>query len=67
MLLPTAVRSNKALALTGMIVADYHLRAVEEAESAKELWESLEQSFMAKSNARRLLLRQQLSRLELGH
>ena len=48
-----------------MNVSDYHLTAVEEAELAKDLWESFEGNFKAKSNARHLLLRQQLSRLEL--
>ena len=57
---------EKALALIGTNVLDCHLTMNKRAESAQDLWKSFEE-FKAKSNVRRLLLRQQLSRLELGH
>lgn len=55
----------KALARIGLLVKDHHLPAVLAADSAKELWDSLEGTFKAKTTARRLELRKQMTNLKL--
>ena len=52
-----AKQSQQALALIGLAVQDVHLSTVGQCDTAKKLWELLESTFQAKSNARRLQLR----------
>ena len=58
-----ATDNDKAYALIGLRVKDYHLNTVAGTTSAKELWETLASSFKAKTNARRLLLRKEMNTL----
>ena len=55
--------NDRAYALIGLRVKDYHLNTVASTTSAKELWDTLASSFQAKSNAKRLLLRRELNTL----
>jgi len=56
--------SQKALAIMGLHVADFHLQRVMSANSAKELWDSFEATYKAKNNARRVSLRKELNSLQ---
>ena len=55
----------EALAIIGLLVADHLLREVDEADSARELWDKLERTFASKSKARLLQLKQELMNLRL--
>ena len=46
-----------------LYVDDYHLQMADGVVTAKGLWDKLEKTFQASTNAKRLLLRQQLSSL----
>lgn len=59
-------KSMEALALIGLHVADHLLREVDEAESARELWEQFAKTFAARSHARLMQLKQELNNLKLG-
>ena len=58
-------KSEMAKAIIGLNVTDFHLQTVEAATSAKALWETLEASFKAKTFARRLQLKRQLSSFKM--
>ena len=60
------VQSEQALALIGLAVQDFHLTTVGQCKTAKELWELLEKTFQAKTNARRLQLRKDLLFIRKG-
>ena len=49
-----------------LYVDDYHLQMADDIITAKELWDKLEKTFQAGTNAKRLLLRQQLNNLRKG-
>jgi hypothetical protein len=57
----TAEQVTKALVTIGLNVDDQFIPMVEKAKTASEVWKSLEAMFNAKTNARRLQLRRQLS------
>ena len=59
-------QSELALALIGLSVQDFHLTTVGQCKTAKELWELLESTFQAKTNARRLQLRKDLLFIKKG-
>ena len=59
-------RDDKALALIGLYVKDYHLPVLERCTSAKQAWEQLEAIYQAKSNARKRQLRKELTQLKMG-
>ena len=58
-------KSMEALAIIGLHVADHLLREVDEADSARQLWDKFESTFAARSNARLLQLKQELINLKL--
>ena len=47
-------------------VRDHHLAALNACSSAKQAWDTLERTYMAKSNARKLQLRMELSNLKMA-
>ncbi|MGH9060148.1 MAG: hypothetical protein ACRDZY_11630, partial [Acidimicrobiales bacterium] len=53
--------SNKALALIGLNVKDHHLSSLGKCSTAKEAWDMFQNTYKAKSTARRLQLRRQLN------
>ncbi|KAL3130180.1 hypothetical protein ABBQ38_008485 [Trebouxia sp. C0009 RCD-2024] len=57
-------KSDQVKGILVLYLDDYHLQIVDEAFTAKQLWEKLEATFKAGTNARRLLLRQQLNSLK---
>jgi hypothetical protein len=57
---------EKASALIGLHVADQHLVLIENARNAREIWEQLQRLYQAKSTARRLSLRRELSQIKKG-
>lgn len=56
----------KAHAQILLHVKDHHLQQVMACSSAKEAWEMLKKVYEAKSNARKLMLRQELTQLKMG-
>lgn len=58
--------SQKALALIGLYVKEHHLPLLDRCNTAHEAWSQLEAVYQAKSNARKLQLRKQLSQLKMG-
>ena len=56
-------KSNQVMGLILLHLSDYHLGLADEVDTAKGLWDKLQETFKAKYNARRLLLRQQLNSL----
>ena len=56
----------KALAQIGLYVKEHHLPLLERCTTAKEAWDKLESVYQAKSNARKLQLRKQLTQLKMG-
>lgn len=56
--------SAQALGVIGLNVEDHLLLEVAEAGSAREIWEHFENTFQAKTNAKKLWLRQQLASLK---
>ena len=57
---------QKALALIGLYVKEHHLPLMERCDTAKQAWQQLEAVYQAKSNARKLQLRKELSQLKMG-
>ena len=57
---------QKALATNGLYVKEHHLSTLERCGTAKRAWMELERVYQAKSNARKLQLRMQLSQLKMG-
>ena len=62
-----ADKSEQVKGILVLYLDDYHLQMADDALTAKELWEKLEATFKAGTNARRLLLRQQLNSLRKEH
>jgi hypothetical protein len=60
------VIDQKALALIGLHVKEYHLPMLERCDTAKDAWQELERVYQAKSNARKLQLRKELTTLKMG-
>ena len=58
-------KSMEALAIIGLHVADHLLNEVDEADSARDLWNKFEKTYAARSNARLLQLKQELVNLRL--
>lgn len=56
----------KALALIVLHVKDHHLTTVGESTTARSAWETLKNIYESKSNARKLLLRKELTQLKKG-
>ena len=54
-------RSNQALGLLQLYLSDYYLSMADDCATAKALWDKLNNTFKATSNARRLTLKQQLN------
>ena len=57
---------EKALAMIILCVKDCHLSTLAKCQTAKEAWDTLEQVYQAKSNARRLQLKRELNALSKG-
>jgi hypothetical protein len=56
---------QKALAMIGLCVRDHHLSTLAQCATARQAWEALHRVYMARSNARRLQLRRELTALKL--
>lgn len=56
----------KALAQIILHVKDHHLMTVGACTTAKQAWEKLKTTYEAKTNARKLLLRRELTQLKMG-
>jgi transposase InsO family protein len=54
---------DKARALIGLLVMDHHLGVVAKAKTAKQAWDAFASIYKAKSNARRLQLKRELTAL----
>lgn len=61
-----AESDTKALALIGLYVKEHHLPTLERCKTAREAWQQLESVYQAKSNARKLQLRKELTQLKKG-
>eukprot|EP00961_Rhodomonas_salina_P204131 2754699-Rhodomonas_salina.1 len=57
---------QKALAQIGLYVKEHHLAQLERCDTAKKAWEHFESVYQAKSSARKLQLRKELSQLKMG-
>ena len=57
---------QKALALIALHVKDHHLTTVGESTTARGAWETLKNIYESKTNARKLLLRKELTQLKKG-
>ena len=57
---------QKALACILLYVRDHHLMALASCDTAKSAWEMLKNVYEAKTNARKLLLRRELTMLKMG-
>ena len=60
------VADQKALAHIGLYVKEHHLPTLERCGTAKDAWQELERVYQAKSNARKLQLRKELTTLRMG-
>ncbi len=58
--------SLKALAQIGLYVQKHLLTTIARCATAKEAWDTLEKTYQAKTTARKLLLRRELSALKMG-
>ena len=56
-------KSDQALGYIQLYLSEYYGATADDVATAKGLWEKLENSFKTKNNARRLLLRQELTNL----
>ena len=56
-------KSDQALGYIQLYLSEYYGAMADDVATAKGLWEKLENSFKTKNNARRLLLRQELTNL----
>ena len=63
---PEASNDLKALAQIILHVKDHHLMTVGACNTAKEAWTKLKTTYEAKTNARKLLLRRELTTLKMG-
>jgi len=63
---PSRDSDMKALAQIGLHVKEHHLAMLVRCGTAKEAWNKLEQIYQAKSNARKLQLRKELTQLRMG-
>lgn len=63
---PSEQDDQKALALIILHVRDHHLTTLSKCATAKDAWDTLETVYKAKSTARRLTLRRQLTTLSKG-
>lgn len=63
---PDAAQDQKALAQIILHVKDHHLMTVGSCPTAKNAWETLKTIYEAKTNARKLLLRRELTTLKMG-
>jgi len=63
---PDATQDQKALAQIILHVKDHHLLTVGNCATAKSAWETLKATYTAKNNARKLLLRRELTQLKMG-
>jgi hypothetical protein len=61
-----ATLNSKALAQIILHVKDHHLSTLMACDSAKKAWDLLKATYEAKSNARKLLLRRELTQLKMG-
>jgi hypothetical protein len=59
-------KDRKARALIGLHVKEHHLATVNECKTAKDAWTALAQLFKARTNARKLQLRKELSDLKMA-
>ena len=57
---------QKALALIGLCVKEHHLTTLKRCNTALEAWQQLEAVYQAKSNARKLQLKKELTMLKMG-
>ena len=64
--MPDATTDQKALSLIILHVKDHHLMTLAECATAKVAWETLKSTYEAKTNARKLLLRRELTQLKMG-
>jgi len=62
---PSTEQDQKALAKIILHVEDHHLATVGTCATAKEAWETLKATYQAKSNARKLVLRKELTQLRM--
>lgn len=58
--------NKKALAQIILHVKDHHLATLSRCTTARNAWETLKSTYEAKTNARKLLLRQALTQLKMG-
>ena len=63
---PDATADQKALSLIILHVKDHHLMTLAECATSKVAWETLKATYEAKTNARKLLLRRELTQLKMG-
>ena len=56
---------QKALALIGLCVKEHHLTTLKRCRTALEAWQQLEAVYRAKSNARKLQLKKELTQLKM--
>lgn len=61
-----AAQDQKALAQIILHVADHHLLTVGSCATAKAAWDTLKATYEARTNARKLLLRRELTQLKMG-
>lgn len=61
-----AAADKKALAQIILHVMDHHLSTLVACPTAKDAWEALKATYEAKTNARKLLLRRELTQLKMG-
>jgi alkylhydroperoxidase/carboxymuconolactone decarboxylase family protein YurZ len=59
-------KDQKALAQIILHVKDHHLMTVGNAATSKNAWETLKHTYEAKTNARKVLLRRELTSLKMG-
>ena len=62
---PNVDQDQKALAKIILHVKDYHLATVGSCATAKQAWDALKATHEAKSNARKLMLRRELTQLRM--
>ena len=62
---PNGDQDQKALAKIILSVKDHHLATVGSCATAKQAWETLKATYEAKTNARKLMLRRELTQLKM--
>lgn len=63
---PNSEQDQKALAKIILHVKDHHLMTVGSCATAKQAWEMLKTTYEAKTNARKLMLRKELTQLRMA-